>query len=378
VSGEPLVVAFGAEGAGDRRVVGGKAASLGELVAAGFRVPAGCVVTTAAFELAMAAADPDGSIPAGIAALDPADTARLAEVTAAIRARVLAAPLPAALTAAIAAGYRSTFEATAGAFGGIAEGAGGGDRTAVAVRSSATAEDGADASFAGLQETYLWVTDPADVLDRVRRCWASLYSAESVAYRLRRGLPEDGMAMAVVIQRMVDASCSGVMFTRSPATGDRSVIAIEGSWGLGSAVVGGVVTPDAWTVSKVTGEILKRQVAGKLRCHRPDPAGRGVVEEAVPERLRDQPCLTDEEVLALAEVGRRVERHYGSPQDVEWALRRDAAPGEAPFLLQSRPETVWSGRLAAPVAAPQPRAFDHVLRVLGSGGSARSGGGEPA
>jgi pyruvate, water dikinase len=365
----PLVLAFGAAGAGDRRVVGGKAASLAELVGAGFRVPAGCAVTTAAFELAMGAADPGGSIPAEVAALDAGDHARLAEVTAAIRARVVAAPLPGALRAAIAAGYRAT-SGGAGAAGG-----GGGP---VAVRSSATAEDSADASFAGLQETFLWVTGEGEVLDRVRHCWASLYSAESVAYRLRRGLPEDGMAMAVVVQRMVDARCSGVMFTRSPATGDRSVVAIEASWGLGSAVVSGEVTPDAWVVSKVTGEIVKRKVARKLCLHRPDPEGQGVVGDEVPERLRDLPCLSDSEVLALAELGRRVERHYGSPQDIEWAIERDAGPGDPPFLLQSRPETVWSGRPAAPLAAPRRRPFDHVLRGLGQGGASRSGGGERA
>src|SRR6185312_10782622 len=139
----------------------------------------------------------------------------------------------------------------------------------VAVRSSATTEDASDASFAGLQDTYLWVQGLSQIVRRIRSCWASLYSVESVCYRRQRQLPEEGVAMAVVVQAMVDARTAGVMFTRSPVTGDRSVITIEGAWGLGSAVVGGEVTPDRWVLSKVTGEITAREVSDKLIQHRP-------------------------------------------------------------------------------------------------------------
>lgn len=195
--------------------------------------------------------------------------------------------------------------------------------------------------------------------DRPRsRVLASLYSVESVSYLLRRNLPERGLAMAVVIQRMVDPRSSGVMFTRSPKTGDRSVIAIEGSWGLGSAVVGGDVTPDAYVVSKVTAEIVKRSVSSKLRQHRMNPDGTGTLDEAVPAELRDRPCLGDEEIRLLAEIGRRVENHYGAPQDIEWAVARAAAStGESVFVLQSRPETTWSGRETEPGAAPKGKPF---------------------
>jgi pyruvate,water dikinase len=379
VTRSALVIPVDSVAGGDRAVAGGKAASLGELARAGFRVPPGCVVTTAAFEQAMRQLDPERSIPREVGGLIPDGMGRLAGVTAGIRARIATAPLPAGLRAAVVAAYRALHD-------GPVAGAG---MVPVAVRSSATAEDGADASFAGLQATYLWVRGELEVLDRVRACWASLYSEESVDYRLRRGLPEGAMAMGVVIQRMVDARCSGVMFTRSPATGDRSVIAVEASWGLGSAVVGGTVTPDAYVVNKVTGEILKRTIAAKLRHDRPDRAGHGVLEEEVPEHLRSEPCLSDGELRALAQVGRRVERHYGSAQDVEWAFPRDEPPGGDPFLLQSRPETVWSSRAAAPAATPQARPFDHVLAVLGSaaggsrgagraGGGSGSGGGAPA
>jgi pyruvate, water dikinase len=359
----PLVRSLAGIGTGDRSTVGGKGASLGELVRAGVRVPPGCVVTTGAFGSAMRGIDPAGSVAAAISRLDPGDHGRIALVTAEIRELVATAPLPGELIAAIAAGYRE--------LGGEA-----GPDVPVAVRSSATAEDSADASFAGLQDTYLWVRGADAVLDRVRHCWASLYSVESVSYRLRRGLPEAGMAMGVVIQRMVDARCSGVMFTRSPTTGDRSVVAVEASWGLGSALVGGLVTPDSYLVNKVTGEVIGRAVSSKLRWHRPDPAGQGVLDEEVPEPMREQPCLTGDLLEALVEAARLLERHFGSAQDVEWAMARDLDPEAALFLLQSRPETVWSNRDRAPVASPRARAFDHVVALLGSPERTGKEGGE--
>jgi pyruvate,water dikinase len=235
----------------------------------------------------------------------------------------------------------------------------------VAVRSSATSEDSAEASFAGLQDTYLWVRGADSVLEHVRRCWASLYSVESLTYRLRRGIPETDLGMAVVVQRMVDSRSSGVMFTRSPLTGDRSVVAIDASWGLGSAVVSGDVTPDSFVVSKVTGEITRRTVATKTVWHRPDPSGHGVVETDVPAELQDRPSISDEELAELVATARRVEAHYGCPQDIEWAVSETAPAGENVFLLQSRPETVWAGKDRTKVAAPTARPFDHVIHLLG-------------
>ncbi|MGB6614244.1 MAG: PEP/pyruvate-binding domain-containing protein, partial [Trebonia sp.] len=264
--------------------------------------------------------------------------------------RVVAAPLPPAVAAAISAGYAAL----------------GGDSADVAVRSSATVEDSADASFAGLQDTYLGVRGSAPVLDHVRRCWASLYNDESVAYRRRLGMAEDGVAMAVVVQRMVGPRSAGVLFTRSPVTGDRSVVAIEGTWGLGSALVSGDVTPDSFTVSKITGEITGRRVSPKGRLHSFIPNGPGVTVTDTPAAQREAACLTDDEIRALADVGRQVEAHYGAPQDIEWALLDGDAPAaERIVLLQSRPETVWAARTAAPVAAPKRRPADHVLSLFG-------------
>jgi pyruvate,water dikinase len=239
----------------------------------------------------------------------------------------------------------------------------------VAVRSSATLEDSAEASFAGLQDTYLAVRGAGEVLDRVRACWASLYNDESVAYRRRRGIGEDGLAMGVVVQRMLSPRSAGVMFTRSPVTGDRSVVAIEGTWGLGSALVGGEVTPDSFTVSKVTGEITGRRVSVKLRVHSFTPNGQGISATPMAFPLRRTPCLTDDEARALALLGRQVEDHYGTPQDIEWALLGDSPAHPALHadcadrivLLQSRPETVWAARDQTPIASPQAKASDHVL-----------------
>ena len=346
--GSPFVRWFASIGLQDRPTVGGKGASLGELDRAGIRVPPGFVVTTAAFERMLGALDHDGAIRARVAKLDANDLPGITNACNDIREQIERAPLPTELRAAILDAYREL---------------NGTERDVpVAVRSSATSEDSADASFAGLQDTYLWVRGAEGVGHSVRSCWASLYSVESVSYRLRLNLPENHVAMGVVVQRMVNSQCSGVMFTRSPTTGDRSVIAIEGSWGLGSSIVSGEVTPDKFVVSKVTGDIVSRTVSDKLIQHLPDAIAGGVRQEPVPENKRSVACLSDEQIAELAQVAKRIERHYGSAQDIEWAI----AHGErGVYLLQSRPETVWATKSASSVAAPKDKPFDHVLSILG-------------
>jgi pyruvate,water dikinase len=348
-------------GAGDRWAVGGKGASLGELIQAGVRVPDGFAVTVRAFESALRVLDPDGGIRREVERLPAGDTAAIAGATARIRARIAAAPLADDVRGQIAAGYRR--------LGGES-----GGEVAVAVRSSATGEDSAENSFAGLQDTYLWVRGEQQVVDRVRDCWASLYNAEAVGYRRRMKLAESGLAMAVVVQRMVEPRCAGVMFTCSPTTGDRSVIAIEGCWGLGSALVSGDVTPDTFVVSKVTGEIVRRTVAVKLRMHRAGRGGTGVRADDVPGPLQEAACLDDADVAALAELGRRVEEHYGAPQDIEWAITggQSAPAAGSVVLLQSRPETVWARRRGTgPLVTAKPSAVDHVFERLGRASTVR-------
>lgn len=330
-------------GAADRAVAGGKGASLGELSRAGVTVPRGFVITTAAFTRAMTGLDPAGTIPAEIGRLDPGDSEAIGSAAQRVRRLVTQALLPADLAEQIGQCYA--------ALGGHA----------VAVRSSATGEDSTEASFAGLQDTYLWVRGTGAIIDRVRACWASLYNTEAVSYRRRMGIGEAGLAMAVVVQSMVDARCAGVMFTCSPTTGDRSVIAVEGSWGLGSAMVSGDVTPDSYVVSKVTGEVVRRTVAAKLKLHRMDDGGCGVAVADVPGPLREQPCLTDDQLRTLARLGRQVEDHYGAPQDIEWAI---ASGDSSVLLLQSRPETYWASRPSRPVAVRMHSAVDHVFAGL--------------
>ena len=269
----------------DAAVVGGKGASLGELTRAGIAVPAGFVVTVDAFAAAHGRHRPVGCAARGAvrAATPPTSPgSRRPPPVARARHRGAAAGRR---HAAIAVGY-----AKLGTGGGAAEIL---VNTDVAVRSSATVEDSAEASFAGLQDSYLGVSGVPSVHEHVSRCWASLYNDESVAYRRRLRLPEAGVSMAVVVQRMVAPRAAGVMFTRSPVTGDRSVVAIEATWGLGSALVSGDVTPDAFIVSKVTGEITTRRVSAKIKIHSYRSNGPGVTVEDTPSPLRDAPSLTD-------------------------------------------------------------------------------------
>jgi pyruvate, water dikinase len=331
----------------DRPHVGGKGASLGELTRAGIDVPPGFVVRTEAFEHFIQALEREAPVRARLQGLDANDLDAVTAVSRELRARLEAAELPADLKSQILAAHAALGSP--------------GQAPIVAVRSSATTEDASDASFAGLQDTYLWVKDPQDMLHKIRSCWASLYSVESVTYRLRYGFPEAEVAMAVVVQVMVDARTAGVMFTRSPTTGDRSVITIEGAWGLGSAVVGGEVTPDRWVVAKITGEIPVRDISDKAIRHAPAPGG-GTVDEPVEESLRREPCLSDAQLQALRAIGRKVERHYGRPQDIEWAVDRHT---DRILLLQSRPETVWSNKESAPAATKAEDPLLHVMSIFG-------------
>lgn len=334
-------------GLDDRIHVGGKGGSLGELTRARIAVPPGFVIKTHAFERFLRALDGDLQIRTRVQSLDPHNLHAATRLCSEMSQSIESAALPTDVLDDVTSAYEALFA--------------GGAVSPVAVRSSATTEDAADASFAGLQDTYLWVTNVQQMLMSVRSCWASLYSVESVTYRRQRGLPEDGVAMAVVVQKMVNARSAGVMFTRSPLTGDRSVIALEGSWGLGSAVVGGEVTPDRWVIGKITGEISVRDISDKHHQHVPVAEG-GVRSVPVAAELRQAPCLSDAELDALRTIARQVERHYGAPQDIEWAVERDT---NRIFLLQSRPETVWSAKEALSVARPTSDPLVHVMNIFG-------------
>jgi pyruvate, water dikinase len=330
----------------DRATVGGKGGSLGELTRANIAVPPGFVVTTRGFERFLAELEKENPIRPRVQALRPQDLEEIRCSSEEVRARFETSPLPEDVCADIMAAH--------------AELCGPDLSWPLAVRSSATTEDSEAASFAGLQDTYLWVKGAEATLKYVRSCWASLYSVPSIAYRRKHGMPENGVAIAVVVQKMVDARSAGVMFTRSPLTGDLSVITIEATWGLGSAVVSGEVTPDRFVTAKITGEISVREISDKFIQHVPAEGG-GIKPVETPEELRRVPSISDRELKALAEIGRKVERHYGRPQDIEWAINRR---GEI-LLLQSRPETVWSAKEKAPVAKPAENPLLHVMNIFG-------------
>ncbi|WP_214413395.1 PEP/pyruvate-binding domain-containing protein [Sphaerisporangium fuscum] len=309
-AGRPLILKFHDMTAESFPLVGGKGANLGVLTRAGFPVPPGCCLTTEAYRRVAGNAGLDDVLEA-LARTAPGDTAALAELAGRARGLVLAAPVPSDVARAVRE---------------CAEGA-------VAVRSSATAEDLPDASFAGQQDTYLNVVGADAVLDAVRRCWASLWTDRAVAYRAVNGIDHAAVRLAVVIQRMVPAEVAGVMFTANPVTGRRHESVIDAGPGLGEAVVSGAVNPDHFVVSPSM-KITARRLGDKLVAIRPLPGG-GTERISRPGDDRPSACVTDQQVVALARLGARVEAHYGAPQDIEWAIDSSGTL----WLTQARPIT---------------------------------------
>ena len=308
------VVWLDAVGSADLERVGGKAASLGELTGADLPVPPGFVVTADTYRTFIEET--------GIAAdlfeaveVDHEDSAALAAAHERAHDLIVETPLPDSVREEVLAAYDEFDPAD----------------PFVAVRSSATAEDLPDASFAGQQETFLNVGRDA-LLDRVRECWASLFSERAIYYRNRQGFPHDEVDIAVVVQRMVDAEKSGVLFTSHPSTGEPRAI-VEAAWGLGEGVVSGAVSPDNYVVDRSAGEAVEAQVADKKTMFVRGTDG-ATVEKSVPDDRREKQVLSEAELDDLIAVGERVEDHYGEPQDVEWAMR-----GGDLYMLQSRPIT---------------------------------------
>jgi pyruvate,water dikinase len=321
----------------DAPVLGGKNASLGTLLGAGLPVPPGFAVSADCYRKALADAGLTGQLDALIAAVDPHEPASVTAAGARARALIGSLQVTAGLGDAIRAAYAQLCARCGDASPGDAS-------LPVAVRSSATCEDQPDASFAGEHDTYLWVRGGDAVVAHVLRCWASLFTDRGIAYRLERGYGRASVAMSVGVQQMVRPRAAGVAFTLNPLNGDRSQIAIDASWGFGEAVVSGEVTPDYFLVDKVMGTVTRRTISAKTLEYRLTDSGT-VAAVPVAKDRQSVPCLTDEEITAVARLARRAEKHYRCPQDVEWALE-----GPDVLLLQSRPETVWSRR-AKPAAA---------------------------
>jgi pyruvate,water dikinase len=319
-----------AECRGDRApLVGGKAAGLGALLEEGLQVPNGFAITTAAYcehvERNGLAADLERLLS------DCATFEAQQRASDEIRAMFEASQTTPALEEAVLAAHATLCADPS---------------TAVAVRSSATGEDSRTASFAGQQDTYLWILGGDEVVRHVVRCWSSLFTPQAIAYRAQMRTPVDDLAMGVVVQQMVPAEAAGVMLTIDPISGDPSTIVIEAAFGLGAAVVNGEVDPDRFCIDKGGLGIRSRAIGVKRLAYRFDPAVQGTRREDVSRHLQGQPCVTDDEVMELASLGRRMEQARGRTQDIEWAIGPGVNGQRQVFLLQARPETVWSQRTA--------------------------------
>ena len=297
-------------------IVGGKGASLARMVRTGLPVPAGFHVTTDAYWHFMAENNLQAGIQETINSVDCTDPAALELASTSITRLFVGAAFPSEIAEAIGTAYTEMP----------------GETPAVAVRSSATAEDLPEASFAGQQETFLNVSNAEAVLEATRKCWASLWTARAISYRARQNIPPEGIALAVVVQLLVDADAAGILFTANPLNGRRDQMLVNASWGLGEAVVGGLVTPDTITIDKASQEAIKCEITEKLV--QTVRTSRGTVEAPVPENLRRTPVLSDEETARLAQLGEQIEGIYGMPMDIEWAI----AEGRI-YILQARPIT---------------------------------------
>ncbi|ARS88754.1 PEP/pyruvate-binding domain-containing protein [Natrarchaeobaculum aegyptiacum] len=326
----PYTVDFAADCCNNEQIalVGGKNASLGELMDAGedVQVPPGFAVTTTFYETFLEERSIDAYITDRLATVDFDDDNAVADASEDIRSHIEDEPLPTNLIDELEGGWERLEQRT-------------GDDLRVAVRSSATAEDLPDASFAGQQDTFLNVRDFEEVTLRTKECMSSLFTPRAITYREQHGFDHDDVLISVGIQKMVDARSSGVMFTLNPANGDRSKVRIESNWGLGEAVVSGTVTPDSFLVDKPVFKIVDRSIQSKDEMT--ISTGDGTAEVTVSDDRRDVPSVTADEIIQLTIIAKKIEQYYGEPQDIEWAIE-ETGDGKEFYVLQSRPETSWN------------------------------------
>ena len=335
--------------------VGGKNANLGEMTSASIPVPPGFAITAYAYKKFIEETNIAAKIYEIIAetVTDKNDPAQYEVASKKIRELIESTPMPKEIETAVKNAYEEMNRKL-----DIKE-------TFVAVRSSATAEDLADASFAGQQETFLNIRGVKGVLQNTVKCWSSLFTPRAIFYRNEKGFAHEKVFISVGVQKMVNSRAAGVIFTLNPVTGDTSQIVIEGNYGLGEAVVSGSVTPDDFVVDKASMKITERRLAKKTVQYIRDLKTGHTVHEEVPEEKQQLPCVTDEEVIRLAELAKRIEKHYGKPQDIEWAIDRDIASApQNTFIVQSRPETVWSMKPAEAPAKGEAEAKAPELRVV--------------
>jgi len=336
-------------------LVGGKNSSLGELINAGIRVPPGFAITTNAYRLFLENGNIAAQLDDLLEGLDESDLQALDSASEQARGLIEKTDFPIELEDQIAEYYRILSNHCCM------------PATPVAVRSSATAEDLPDASFAGQQDTFLWIRGVDDVLDRVKCCISSLYTSRAIAYRVKNDFKHNEVAISVGIQKMAKAWTAGVMFTLNPTNGDRSSIVIDSNFGFGESVVSGEVTPDNFVVSRVSNEIIARTISTKEVYYSVDPVSQSSIRTEVPPERQEVQSLLDEEVIELAQMGKLIEKHYGRPMDVEWAVDKTVPAGGNIFILQARPETVWSSKKSKPVSDAKSSALEHILSSVMTG-----------
>jgi len=337
----------------DVLIAGGKGANLGELTQAGIPVPPGFVVTSKTYDKFMKDTGLFPEVMGLLEDLDVNDTRELQRVSEEIKDIIVSTEVPEDIQTIIIESYNVLCQRI------------GREDVYVAVRSSATAEDLPEASFAGQQETFLNIKGAEDVLKHVQKCWASLFEARAIFYREQNNFDHAKVSIAVVVQEMVNAEKAGVMFTAHPSTGE-DILLIEASWGLGEAVVSGAVTPDTYSVDKATGELLDFKVGEKnVMFKRED--GR-TVKIPVPDDMSEKRVLSDEEIAKLADLGRKIHEHYKFPQDTEWAIEEGKV-----YMLQSRPVTTLKE-----MEVPEEREIEEekkiILKGLGASPGLASGG----
>ncbi|WP_296844619.1 phosphoenolpyruvate synthase [uncultured Methanobrevibacter sp.] len=337
----------------DIGIAGGKGANLGELTQAGIPVPPGFVVTAQAYKYFMDEAGINDQVMEILDAIDINDTKALQAAAEEIKTIIIESPIPDDLVLFIREYYNELCQRV------------GEDDTDVAIRSSATAEDLPEASFAGQQDTFLHVSGDDEVIEYIRKCWASLFEARAIFYREENDFEHSKVYIAVVVQKMANADKAGVMFTVNPSTGEEIAL-IEGSWGLGESVVSGDVTPDNYQVDKKDNEIINVTISDKKVMYTNDEKGTSVKVE-VPEEKRKERVLSDAELVELTEMGKRVQAHYGEPMDTEWAFEKDML-----FLLQARPITTL-GNASEDAGDASSDLGDVLVRGLGASPGMASG-----
>ncbi|MFY9717068.1 MAG: phosphoenolpyruvate synthase [Thermoplasmata archaeon] len=350
----PVVLPLSEVSDNDIALVGGKAGKLGELVRHGLPVPPGMVVTTDAYNAFVDATELKTIIPSSLASIDPAVPSTVEAAAARIRSAFESEPFPSALRAEIAAAYETFATQHAVRFS--------------AVRSSGTAEDLEGASFAGLQETYLNIEGTENVLIAIRKCWGSLFTPRVLVYRQSKGFDHSSVRLAVLIQKMVEATVSGILFTRDPNTGENHMI-VEAGWGLGEAIVGGEVTPDHYVIDGATQKIVHKQISEqRIRIVRAE--GGGNRREEIPAADRSRQKLPDQRLLRLVSLARLIESNYRRPMDVEWCGDADAL-----YIVQARPVTTIPTSTAPRVPAPSAPTGEEAPLVRGFGAAPGIAGG---